>query len=344
MKSIIGGIFGTGKYTEFRADGEAIERKEKFNIRLYKDLWHTGAIKKLKGNKLSVWLTIAIHANNQAEGWPSQRTIAELLGLNKDTVTKALEALEKDGFIERTEAKKRKDNGKFGVTKYKIKFAPDLTSPKKSDRQKPSKNEDSNQSEKTGQVSLSEKTGHEKVGQDQSEKTGHKEELSFKNDPSFKNDFDDDAARIPEKWESDSLYIAFREVFTKAGASDIKKHDEHYQKFLGAVDKIGFGKLIQAAEECVQKEKKAAQIVLFLSGQYNQYIHRDKPVSNKRKARATGKPVSLQQNIINRMMNKAKQETGATIDNNIDPETLADINKTMNFLRGTEKQVLANKE
>src|SRR5690242_14430408 len=100
MKSIIGGIFGTGKYTEFTADGEAVERKEKFNIRLYKDLWYTGAIKKLKGNKLSVWLTIAIHANNQAEGWPSQRTIAELLGLNKDTVTKALEALEKDGFIE----------------------------------------------------------------------------------------------------------------------------------------------------------------------------------------------------------------------------------------------------
>jgi hypothetical protein len=97
MKSIIGGIFGTGKYTIFTEDGEAIDKKEKFNIRLYKDLWHSGAIKKLKGNKLSVWLTIAIHANNEGEGWPSQRTIAELLGLNKDTVTKALEALEKDG-------------------------------------------------------------------------------------------------------------------------------------------------------------------------------------------------------------------------------------------------------
>jgi anti-sigma28 factor (negative regulator of flagellin synthesis) len=113
------------------------------------------------------------------------------------------------------------------------------------------------------------------------------------NKSSFNKSDDDDASRVPDKWELDSKYIAFREIFTKTGASDIKKHDEHYQKFVDASNSIGFGKLIQAAEECVRIEGKQAQIVYFLSGQYNQYIQKDKPASNKRKAKVTKMPVSI---------------------------------------------------
>ncbi|MFC7442441.1 helix-turn-helix domain-containing protein [Laceyella putida] len=202
MKAIIGGIFGTGTYTEWTEDGEAVVKKEKFNIRLYKDLWESGAIKRLKGNKLHVFLTIAIHANNQGEGWPTQRRIASMLGINKDTVTKALESLEKDGFIER-DMGRHDEKGRFDSTVYKIRFAPDPsqwkksqenTSPKNPDREsqepspKKSDREESNkinQSEKIGQANQSEKTSTGKTGTGKTGdgNFGHKEEPYAKDDP-----------------------------------------------------------------------------------------------------------------------------------------------------------------
>jgi hypothetical protein len=56
---------------------------------------------------------------------PTQQTIANLLGIDHDTVRKALAKLEEAGFIER-----ETDNGfagKFDNTVYKVKFAPDLS-------------------------------------------------------------------------------------------------------------------------------------------------------------------------------------------------------------------------
>jgi DNA-binding Lrp family transcriptional regulator len=326
MKSIIGGIFGTGKYTVFTDEGEAVEKKEKFNIRLYKDLWYSGAIKKLKGNKLSVWLTIAIHANNSAEGWPSQRTIAELLGLNKDTVTKTLEALEKDGFIERSELA-RNDNGRFKNTKYKIKFAPDLTSPKKPDREEPSKNKDSIQSEKT----VHGKTGHGKVG--------HKKE-SLKEDLVIKKDIDDDATPISNIWDEDDQYKTFREKFTQAGSSDIAKHEDHYPKFKGAISKIGFDQLVLSAEKYIAKKGNKSQIVYFLKDHYNQYIEVDKPPVSKKKATPISKmPKSIQKQMDAKQSGQAQiaqaqAETAVTID----PETRDDIEATIALLRSMENQ------
>ncbi|WP_028778556.1 helix-turn-helix domain-containing protein [Shimazuella kribbensis] len=337
MKSIIGGIFGTGTYTVFTEDGESIEKKEKFNIRLYKDLWYSGAIKKLKGNKLSIWLTIAIHANNTAEGWPSQRTIAELLGLNKDTVTKALEALEKDGFIERSDLE-RNESGQFKNTKYKIKFAPDLTSPKKPDREESSKNKGFNQSEKVGQ-GLSEKTGHGKTGHG---KIGHKDEF-LKEDLFFKEDFDDDASRISYKWESDSLYQSFRNIFTNAGAPDIQKHNEHYPKFEEALNKIGFGKLILAVERYIEINKENSQIVYFLNGHYQQYL--EKRTVQKRTGRVGKLPQSIQkqwddQKSVSEQIEQANTEIAASFE--LDEEmkgTYEDIKATMKYLRNTEKKI-----
>lgn len=304
MKAIIGGIFGTGTYTVWTEDGEAVEKKEKFNIRLYKDLWHTGAIKKLKGNKLHVWLTIAIHANNQAEGWPTQRTIASLLDLNKDTVTKALKELEKDGFIERTIPQK-KENGQFATTRYKIKFAPDLASPKKSDREESSNINDSHQSEKIG-LDQSEKTGTGKTG---TGKVGHKEDISFKEDPSFKENHDDDAPRV---WEKDPQYLAFRNVFTAAGADDIKKHEEHYDKFQKAIEKVGFADLLSAASKYIKEKEEKSQIVLFLSGLFNDYLDDRKTVQKKkspqRKSLSETKESNLPQAVRNQVEGKEESE------------------------------------
>jgi hypothetical protein len=307
QKLLFGGVFAT--HTEWNENGEVVERDE-FHMRLYWDLWHSGAMMNLKGAKLHVLLTIAMHADKNAKGFPSVRRLQSLLPYNKNAINTAIKELIELGYLERTQ--ERGENGLFAHNIYKIKYTSPCT-----EKQDTVKTEENQEVEPCTENTDTEKTVDRKTVD---RKSGLKEDLELgKKDPSLKKDIDDDAERIPDKWESDSLYIAFRDVFVKAGASDIKKHDEHYQKFLDSVDKIGFGKLIQAAEECVQKEKKAAQIVLFLSGQYNQYIHRDKPASNKRKARTTGKPVSLQQKIMDRI-DKAKQETAAGFEDMTDEE------------------------
>jgi hypothetical protein len=158
------------------------------------------------------------------------------------------------------------------------------------------------------------------------------------NNSSFNKSDDDDASRVPDKWELDSKYIAFREVFTEIGADDIRLHTDHYQKFLDAIEKIGFVKLLEAAEKYIKKERKAAQIVLFLSGQYNQYIKKDKPVSKKR-ATTSDKPVSFQQKVLEREQRRAAEEiqkgsSEVAGSNNVVESTLIDWEE---YNKGKEK-------
>lgn len=127
MKQLGGELMGTNIIID--ENENVIGIKEKFNIRLYKDLWDSGAIKKLKGNKLGVFLTIAIHADNEGEGWPSQKTIASKLGINTDTVNRAIQALEKDGFIEREII--HDENNRCVGTIYKLRFPSNLSEEKK---------------------------------------------------------------------------------------------------------------------------------------------------------------------------------------------------------------------
>ncbi|GGE28249.1 hypothetical protein GCM10011571_32940 [Marinithermofilum abyssi] len=192
MKAIIGGIFGTGTYTEWDEDGNAIQKKEKFNIRLYRDLWDSGAIKKLKGNRLGVFLTIAIHADNDGEGWPSQKTIASKLGINPETVNTAVQHLEKDGFIERDIV--FDENGRCVGTVYKLRFAPNLSEEKKKKRNpkiirmggeksKKSNSENPNRKNRVGKSESENPNRKNRVG-----KSERKDDVSLKDDPDIKKD------------------------------------------------------------------------------------------------------------------------------------------------------------
>lgn len=85
---------------------------------------------------------------------------------------------------------------------------------------------------------------------------------------------DDSSAMVSQPWEKDFQYMAFRQQFTNAGASDIRKHEAHYSKFLDAKEKVGYGKLCELAEAYIKQVKagkhehkdRGPQIVWFLDG------------------------------------------------------------------------------
>jgi predicted transcriptional regulator len=119
IRPIIGGIFGTR--TEWDAEGNQI-KKDDFHLRLYWDLWHSGAIANMPRFELHVYLTIAMHLDQRGQGWPTQEEIAEMLKVNRKTVGAATKALEEKGYIERE--RHRKPDGTWSNYIYKIKFAP----------------------------------------------------------------------------------------------------------------------------------------------------------------------------------------------------------------------------
>ncbi|WP_222704937.1 helix-turn-helix domain-containing protein [Risungbinella massiliensis] len=223
----------------------------------------------MKGNMLHVYLTIAMHLDKSGEGWPTQQRIAEMCEINRDTVGTAIKKLVKEGFIE---AEKVRSKGKFDNTVYKIKFAPKVSEnnhAEKPDMVKTEENKHSHHAGKTVTEKPSRKNRHGK--------SDTKEDISFKKDPSFKKDFDDEEAS--PIWETDNQYLALRSTFTSVGADDIKKHEEHHNKFLEAIQKVGFPDLIGAASKYIKATGKNAQIVLFLSGLFNEYL--DKPKKQK---------------------------------------------------------------
>jgi len=222
VKTIIGGIFGTGTYTVWDEEGKAHTKKEKFNIRLYKDLWTSGAIRKLKGNLLGIFLTIAIHADSQGEGWPTQQTIADLLGISRDTVGKGLKKLEEYGFIER---EKTRYQGKFDNTIYKIKFAPDLKDESedhdqgnkrpKSERPKTmSENPTRQKSHKINVPTTSEKpTRKNRHGKtDTKDNPFSKDDLSFKDDPNNNKQAEGEKTKQQKKSDNDDVVVVVKEI------------------------------------------------------------------------------------------------------------------------------------
>lgn len=114
---ILGGVFAT--HTEMDADGNIVE-KDHFHLRLYWELFHSGAIMKLKGAKLHVLLAIAMHADKRAESWPSIDRLTDLVPYGKNAINQAIQSLEEDGFIEREQG--RGQAGQFGSMKYRIRY------------------------------------------------------------------------------------------------------------------------------------------------------------------------------------------------------------------------------
>lgn len=115
---ILGGVFAT--HTEMDENGNIVERDE-FHVRIYWHLLTSGAIKKLKGGRLHVLITIALHCNNKGEGWPSTKRMAEMLPYSERQIKSYCKDLEELGFIERWQA--RKENGDFGKMHYRLKAA-----------------------------------------------------------------------------------------------------------------------------------------------------------------------------------------------------------------------------
>ncbi|MBA4544612.1 hypothetical protein H1164_17430 [Thermoactinomyces daqus] len=109
-------------------------------------------------------------------------------------------------------------------------------------------------------------------------------------------DKDDDgsAATASQPWENDFQYMALRQQFTSAGASDIRKHEDHYSKFLNAKEKLGFGKLSELADEYIKKVKsgqhphkdRGPQIVWFLDDGWQNFGSKEKstPARDKKKS------------------------------------------------------------
>lgn len=196
-KPIIGGIFGTR--TEVDAEGN-VTHKDDFHLRLYWELFDPEVQKTaLKGNSFKVFLFIAMHMDKNGEGWPSQRRIAEKLGINKDTVGKAVDRLEKYGLIETDQD--RKPDGTYSNTVYKLRFSPQVV-------EKEVEEDEKTVSEKTGHgenpheindSTVSEKIGDGKTG---SGKSGHKEEPSHKKEKDDIKTIDKDDQRAREKKES----------------------------------------------------------------------------------------------------------------------------------------------
>lgn len=181
FKPIIGGIFGT--HTEIDEHGNVVQ-KDDFHLRIYWDLFYSGAIGKLKGNMLHVYLTIAMHLDQRGEGWPTQERIAELCKINRETVVNSIKKLVEAGFIE---AEKARSKGKFDNTVYKIKFAPKIDEnihDGKSDMEENQQNQGFDHVGKSNTVTMSEKPSR-KIRHGKSDT---KKDISFKEDPSLKKE------------------------------------------------------------------------------------------------------------------------------------------------------------
>ncbi|MFD1428493.1 helix-turn-helix domain-containing protein [Kroppenstedtia sanguinis] len=194
---IIGGIFGTR--TEVDAEGNVIQ-KDDFHLRLYWELFEPEVQKKaLKGNAFKVFLFIAMHMDKNGEGWPSQRRIAERLGINKDTVGNAVERLEKYGLIVADQT--RKPDGTWGNTVYKLRFSPRVVEedvPEKAVSEKTGHGEEPHEIKDS---TVSEKTGDGKTG---SGKPGHKEDPPLNKDKDDIKTINKDDQRAREEKETTS--------------------------------------------------------------------------------------------------------------------------------------------
>lgn len=151
-------------------------------------------------------------------------------------------------------------------------------------------------------------------------------------------------------YDDDMEYHSLQFLFVKAGGDQIKRHDIHYKKYKEALQVIGdFKRMKELAQKyftaCQNGYHKTPQIVWFISDGWRNFLA---PTVKKmsRKARATGKPVSLQEKIMERI-NQTKEETAAGSQNKIsdeDREAMEDALKLMHHLRSTERQALHNKE
>lgn len=287
---LFGGVFAT--HTEWDEHGNVIERDE-FHTRLYWELWTSGAMKKLKGPRLHVLLTIVQHSDRNGEGFPGIRRMAELLPYNKDSIAKAINELIELGFLEREE-QKRAEAGKFGEIKYRIRYViPTANSnaepcPKKQDTGKTQENQ-----------ALPPCPKKPDTVQPDTVNSDIRKSISNK-------DFDDDgSAKVSHPWEKDFQYMAFRQQFTAAGASDIRKHEAHYSKFLDAKEKAGYGKLCELAEAYIKQVKagehehkrKGPQIVWFLDGGWqNDFGLESKDSKSAPKAKKEPDPEQRQKN------------------------------------------------
>ena len=76
-------------------------------------------LRQLKGPILGVFLSIALHINEQGRSWPTISLIGKETGYNKDTVYKCLGRLEMMGFISRVQTAD-KNTGKFQSNVYQL--------------------------------------------------------------------------------------------------------------------------------------------------------------------------------------------------------------------------------
>lgn len=269
---LFGGVFAT--HTEWDENGNVVERDE-FHTRLYWELWTSGAMKNLKGPRLHVLLTIVQHSDRNGEGFPGIRRMAELLPYNKDTIAKTVRELIELGFLERDE-QQRSEEGKFQDIKYRIKFVMPTPCPKKPDTDKTQENQRLHPCPKKPDTVLPDTVNPD-----------IRKSIS-------KKDFDDDgSATVSKPWEKDFQYMAFRQQFTNNGGSDIRKHEDHYDKFLDAKEKIGYGKLCELADAYIKQVKagkhshkdRGAQIVWFLNGGWQNFAldRKEKPMPKNEK-------------------------------------------------------------
>ena len=217
QKQIFGGVFST--HTEFDAEGNVVERDE-FHVRIYWELWNSGTMKKLKGAKFHVLMTIAMHVDRNAQGFPSIRRLASLLPYNKDAINKAINELIEMGLLERNQI--RSEKGKFDHNTYKIKYhALDI------EAKKQGKCEINKELSPCPENTATDKTGDGKTGNG---KSRLKKELDFKKDPSSKKDINKQQQKdenrvvvVREKYES-----LFQKKLTKKQAEElITMADKH---------------------------------------------------------------------------------------------------------------------
>lgn len=188
---ILGGVFAT--HTEVDEQGNVVERDE-FHLRLYWELFHSGAIKKLKGAKLHALLAIAMHADRRAESWPTIEDMAEILPYSKNAISSAVAGLEEDGFIEREQ--QRGEKGKFGNMKYRIRYtSPATVSQKVGDGENPHEIKDSAVSQKVGDGDKTRVSGSTVSHFSGDRKLGYKEEKDDIKDDIKTNNKDDKRAR-----------------------------------------------------------------------------------------------------------------------------------------------------
>lgn len=237
-KPIIGGIFGTR--TEWDAEGNMVE-KDEFHLRIYWDLFRSGAITRLKGNMLHVYLTIAMHLDKKGEGWPTQEQIAEYCGINRTTVVTSIKKLVNEGFIEAE--KVRLANGNWDNTRYKIKFAPNKKEGnnhvEKSNMEETPQNQGSDHVEKINMEKSTWKNQHDK--------SNTKKELSFKKDLSFKKE---PSIKKEPPQVVDYINLIEKEFKKKISTKSMKKLLDK-----ASAENVDFGVVIQGTKDYYLKKK-----------------------------------------------------------------------------------------